>query len=32
MLPLQLLSVHLAQARGLEAGKFRFIGKVTLRE
>lgn len=32
MLPLQLLSVHLAQASGIEPGKFRFIGKVTLRE
>jgi glucosamine--fructose-6-phosphate aminotransferase (isomerizing) len=32
MLPLQLLSVHLAAARGIEPGAFRFIGKVTLTE
>ncbi|MFM8320746.1 MAG: SIS domain-containing protein [Chloroflexota bacterium] len=31
-LPAQLLSVHLAQARGVTPGKFKFIGKVTLAE
>jgi glucosamine--fructose-6-phosphate aminotransferase (isomerizing) len=32
MLPLQLLSVHLAAARSIEPGAFRFIGKITLTE
>jgi glucosamine--fructose-6-phosphate aminotransferase (isomerizing) len=32
IVPLQLLSVHLAQARGIQPGKFNFIGKVTLKE
>lgn len=31
-LPAQLLSVHLAEARGIVPGKFRYIGKVTLSE
>lgn len=31
-LPAQLLSVHLAEARGVVPGKFKYIGKVTLTE
>jgi glucosamine 6-phosphate synthetase-like amidotransferase/phosphosugar isomerase protein len=32
ILPIQLLTLHLANELGVEAGKFRHIGKVTLSE
>jgi glucosamine 6-phosphate synthetase-like amidotransferase/phosphosugar isomerase protein len=32
ILPIQLLTLHLAAELGFEAGKFRHIGKITLNE
>jgi glucosamine--fructose-6-phosphate aminotransferase (isomerizing) len=32
ILPLQLMSVYLAQSAGREPGKFRYISKITVRE
>jgi glucosamine--fructose-6-phosphate aminotransferase (isomerizing) len=32
ILPLQMLSIVMAQRKGIEPGKFRHVGKVTVRE